>query len=55
MLVKDIITYVQHELFPKLKFIMNENQLKYLTDPKTLCALICKDMGMLDPNTAVTW
>jgi hypothetical protein len=40
MLVKDIITYFWHKLFPKLKFIMNDNQLNYSTDPKTLCALI---------------
>jgi hypothetical protein len=55
MLVKDIITYAGHKLIPKLKFNMNNNQLKYSTDPKTLCALSCRDMRMLDPNTAVTW
>jgi hypothetical protein len=55
MLAKDINVYVRYELFPKLKFIMNNNQLNYSTERNTICGLICADMGMDEPKAAVSW
>lgn len=55
LLEKDISTYVRYTLFPDLKFVMSDNQLNFSTDPSTLCMIICKAVGMVDKNTAVTW
>jgi hypothetical protein len=55
MLEKDISRYVRTELFPKLKFVMHKTWLVFSTDPVTLCALICKDFGMVKPTTAAAW
>jgi hypothetical protein len=55
MLEKDISRYVRTEWFLKLKFIMHKTQLVFSSDPVTLCALICKDFGMVDPTTAAAW
>jgi hypothetical protein len=34
---------------------MSNNQLNFSTDPSTLCMIICKAVGMVEKDTAVTW
>ena len=55
ILQKDIRAYVRYELFPKLKFIMNDRQLEYSPERNTICGLICEQMGLEDPKAAVSW
>jgi hypothetical protein len=55
IMMKDISTYVRYELFPKLKFVMNNKQLSYSLESTSLCNRICMDMGMVDPKMAMLW
>jgi hypothetical protein len=32
-----------------------KTQLLYLPKPKSICGLICTKMGLVQPNTAVSW
>jgi hypothetical protein len=55
MLSKDINAYVRHELFPKLKFIMDNKQLNYSSEKESICARICRSMGLVEERAAVSW
>ena len=46
ILASDLIVYVRNDLFPKLKFVMNNRQLMFATESNTICYQICKDMGL---------
>ena len=55
LLVKDITGYVRKDLFPKLKFIMNDRLLVYSMNPNSICSIICQEMGLKDPNTQLAY
>ena len=55
MLTKDISAYVRYDLFHKLKFIMNNKQLNYSSEPTSICGQICIAMGLLEEKEAVSW
>ena len=55
LLVQDITGYVRKDLFPKLKFVMNDRLLVYSTNPNSICSLVCQEMGLKDPNTQIAY
>lgn len=51
----DLVAYVRQDLFPKLKFIMDERQLLYTDDKKTICQKIMDDMGVIETRRQSWW
>jgi hypothetical protein len=51
----DLVAYVRQDLFPKLKFIMDERQLLYTEDKKTICQKIMDDMGVIETRRQSWW
>ena len=55
ILASDLIVYVRNDLFPKLKFVMNNRQLMFATESNTICYQICKDMGLREEKKTQWW
>ena len=49
------VSYVRKDLFPKLKFVMNKNQMKWSTDPNSLCSLIRTELRVKDMFAEQWW
>ena len=55
ILASDLIAYVRNDLFPKLKFFMDNRQLMFSNESNTICYQICKDMGLREEKKAQWW
>jgi hypothetical protein len=55
MFTMDLIAYVRTDLFPKLKFIMDQRQMVFSYDKKTICQQIMADMGVKECLKSGWW